>query len=345
MKRTLFTLLLLASASFTQDFSGALSTIPWRISSVEPAQCKIGEAYWNVTAGAVKVCSATNTWSVFSGGGGSGASLSSQLLDFSASLAGSTVSVAVCSSSAPCNIGIGESVAAYSTPLTLTAPVGTGTALVWAVPSTGAIVAGFPASGFTATCAACTSTTTATQFPPGSFPLFTWSATSSVWDPTGYTNKRASYRVDKPWVITTTGSGPATYSPTATQNLLNIPTSSSGSGITADYKFNQSETLGSGAGTGAINITACAGVMCQCIFGVSSTSATAGGGILSIDYTNNETNQVAHTYNVTVTSSVSEVHAISLLLNSKAATTPTWQLFSGGAAGVYGMSVSCSIIN
>lgn len=292
---------------------------------------------WHATSGAWDSGVGTDLRPTLQTGGSGGAGAFSLLTDAKMSLSSSQLIVTIAAGSVKC----GDNPIPFAAS-TMSAPTGTGSAIVFAQCPSGTVTAGFPSSGFSATCTGCTPATGVIALPFNAVEIGTWSATSNFWDLSGYGDKRTMLQVDKQFIkLGTCG----TFVETATTRTLDTTGCGSGSGVTAAYKFNQSETLGSGAGTGAANITACTGVMCQCIFGVSSTSGTAGGGVIAINYTNNEINQAVQTYNVTVTNSVSQVGSLSLLLNSKASTTPTWQLFSGGAAGVYGMSVSCVQIN
>jgi hypothetical protein len=56
------------------DLSGSSKTAPFRIGATDPATCdaSVREFFYNTTAGSVKVCNTTNTWSAV-GGGASGA--------------------------------------------------------------------------------------------------------------------------------------------------------------------------------------------------------------------------------------------------------------------------------
>jgi hypothetical protein len=71
------TLLDLKSQGRNVDFSGAVATKPFRVGTALPAACNVGEAFFKSDAPAgsnLYACTAINTWTVQSGGGG-GASL------------------------------------------------------------------------------------------------------------------------------------------------------------------------------------------------------------------------------------------------------------------------------
>lgn len=117
------------------------------------------------------------------------------------------------------------------------------------------------------------------------------------------------------------------------------------SGTVADYKFNAQESIGSGGMFGPNNVPVCTGKLCSCLFTMSSTSGTSGGGRMVINFTNNETTQSETTFLVTTTGSPGQVGGFNLLLNSAPSTTLNWSADSLGAAGVYGVSVACFVVN
>ncbi len=164
-----------------------------------PATCVVGRLFFDTdaTAGSnLFGCTATDTWTLL-GGGGSGATSASQLLDFQVVRTPTSDVLTIganCSSTNPCNIAVGSTVYTFTAPATATITAGTGTAYIY-VTSTGALTVGH---NVTVTCSGCTSTGGVTAFPATSKPLWTWTATSTVWDALGGLDKRAFLSVDRP---------------------------------------------------------------------------------------------------------------------------------------------------
>lgn len=152
------------------------------VSSAAPAS---GQALaWNAS---------TNRWEPStigtSGGGGSGASLASQLGDFAVTrVSASTLNIgANCSIATPCAVRFGGLVFSFPNGASVTVTAGTGLAYVY-IASSGALTVGH---NLTASCTACVAQAGVTAFPADAIPLFTWSATSGSWDLTGGTDWRA----------------------------------------------------------------------------------------------------------------------------------------------------------
>ncbi len=92
-----------------------------------------------------------------------------------------------CSSANPCNVAFGNTVYSFTSSATADITAGSGTAYVYVTPA-GALTVGH---NVTVTCTGCTATGSVTAFPADSKPLYSWTATSTVWDVGGGADKRA----------------------------------------------------------------------------------------------------------------------------------------------------------
>ena len=127
-----------------------------------------------------------------SGGGGSGASMASQLGDFAVARSSATVLTigASCSATTPCTVRFGSLVYSFATGASATITAGTGLAYVY-VSSAGVLTVGH---NLTASCnSGCAAQGGVTSFPSDAIPLFTWSATSGTWDASGDVDQRSVY--------------------------------------------------------------------------------------------------------------------------------------------------------
>lgn len=131
----------------------------------------------------------TGVTTVTAAGGGGGASVASQLGDLAATMTnGATLTIgASCSATAPCNVRFGNTVYTIVSSATATISGGTGTAYIY-VSSSGIVTV---AHNLTLSCTGCTALAGGSGFPSDSVPVFTWTATSGVWDATGGTDRRA----------------------------------------------------------------------------------------------------------------------------------------------------------
>ena len=152
------------------------------VSSAAPSA---GQALaWNAT---------TLRWepqTVSAGGGGSGASMASQLGDFVVVRTSATTLTigADCSVTTPCMTRFGSLVYSFASGGSVSVSAGTGLAYVY-ISSAGALTIGH---NLTANCSAgCIAQSGITAFPVDSVPLFTWSATNGTWDTTGGVDQRA----------------------------------------------------------------------------------------------------------------------------------------------------------
>lgn len=121
--------------------------------------------------------------------GANGAGMAAQLGDFQVTRAsGTALSIgANCSASTPCNVRVGSVVYSYTQGATVTLTGGTGLAYVY-VDFAGNLTVGH---NLTLSCSTgCVATPGVTAFPVNTVPIFTWSATSGSWDPSG-TDRRA----------------------------------------------------------------------------------------------------------------------------------------------------------
>ena len=123
-------------------------------------------------------------------GGGSGASMASQLGDFAVTRTNATVLTigANCSVTTPCIARLGSLVYSFASAGSVTISAGTGLAYIY-VSSAGALTIGH---NMTANCTAgCFAQSGVTAFPADAIPLFTWSASSGTWDAAGGVDQRA----------------------------------------------------------------------------------------------------------------------------------------------------------
>ena len=172
------------------DFTGAMSTAPFKSGAALPSSCSVGQMFYLTSAAAgtnVYGCTAANTWTLEAG---VGAQSASQLSDLAPSLTSATTLTigASCSVATPCNVRFGSAVYAFTTSTSATISAGTGTAYVYLDPS-GNLTVGH---NLTVTCASgCLAVAGVTAFPSNSIPIFTWTATNGTWDATGGTDWRA----------------------------------------------------------------------------------------------------------------------------------------------------------
>jgi len=172
------------------DFTGAMSTAPFKSGAALPSSCSVGQMFYLTSAAAgtnLYGCTATNTWTLEAG---TGAQSASQLSDLAPSLISATTLTlgASCSVTAPCNVRFGSSVYAFTTSTSATISAGTGTAYVYLDPS-GNLTVGH---NLTVTCASgCLAAPGVSAFPSNSIPIFTWTATNGTWDTTGGKDWRA----------------------------------------------------------------------------------------------------------------------------------------------------------
>jgi len=177
------------------DFSTANSTAPFKSGTSLPSICSVGQMFFmlNAPAGSnLYGCTSLNGWTLesTSGGGGSGASMASQLGDFAVLSSSGTVLTmgANCSASTPCNVRFGALVYSFTSGGSVSISAGTGLAYIY-MSSAGALTVGH---NLTANCTAgCVAQSGITAFPVDAIPLFTWSATSGIWNSGGGVDQRA----------------------------------------------------------------------------------------------------------------------------------------------------------
>ena len=98
-----------------------------------------------------------------------------------------------CSATYPCGVSFGIQVyqITASATVTLSYGAGTGTAYIYAT-SAGVVTVGHNLTNADVACSAgCTKAAAVTQFPYGTIPLFSWTATTDTWDVSGGTDERA----------------------------------------------------------------------------------------------------------------------------------------------------------
>ncbi|HVX66022.1 MAG TPA: hypothetical protein VHA11_05455 [Bryobacteraceae bacterium] len=128
-----------------------------------------------------------NAWQPGSVAGGG--MTATQLADFAAARtsAGVLTIGANCSSSTPCNARFGNTTFNFTHSCTANLTAGTGLAYVY-IAAGGALTVGH---NVTLTTSGCASQAGVTSFPSDSIPLYTWTATSGAWAPTGGQDYRA----------------------------------------------------------------------------------------------------------------------------------------------------------
>jgi len=121
-------------------------------------------------------------------GGGGGASMASQLGDFLVTMtSGTQLAIGTnCSPATPCSVRFGNQVHALAGSAIATLTSGSGTAYVY-MDSAGTLTVESPLS---LGCSGCVTNSSGTGFPVNSIPLYTWSATSGVWDANGGIDRR-----------------------------------------------------------------------------------------------------------------------------------------------------------
>jgi hypothetical protein len=139
------------------DFSTANSTAPFKSGTSLPSICSVGQMFFmlNAPAGSnLYGCTSLNGWTLesTSGGGGSGASMASQLGDFAVLSSSGTVLTmgANCSASTPCNVRFGALVYSFTSGGSVSISAGTGLAYIY-MSSAGALTVGH---NLTANCTA-----------------------------------------------------------------------------------------------------------------------------------------------------------------------------------------------
>jgi hypothetical protein len=178
------------------DFSAATATKPFKSGTTFPSVCAVGEMFFllNAPAGSnLYACTSLNAWTLEApsgSGGGSGASMASQLGDFAVTRTSATVLTigANCSVTTPCTVRFGSLVYSFASVGSVTVSAGTGLAYIY-VSSAGALTIGH---NITASCTAgCIALSGVTSFPADAIPLFTWSASGGTWDAAGGVDQRA----------------------------------------------------------------------------------------------------------------------------------------------------------
>ncbi len=170
------------------DFSGASSTKPIQTGTALPAVCSVGQTFLLASASMgqnLYVCTAANVWTRQGG-----AAMITQLGDFGATWTSSTALTigANCGPAVSCNLRLGSTVYSFTQSCTANITAGSGTAYIYFT-STGALTIGHNVT-LTAS-AGCFAQNGVTNFPAGSIPLYSWTATNGTWDTSGGLDYRA----------------------------------------------------------------------------------------------------------------------------------------------------------
>lgn len=179
----------LARQAKNLDFASAPFTRTVRVGDAIPSTCQTGELFfWRLAPlGAnLRGCTSPNTWTALSAIGVNPSITSSTIQDLQVEkLNGTLLRLGgVCSTSAPCKVSIGNSVASFTQAATaqITNGSGTGSAYIY-VNAVGQLRIDHSVDmGFSVTCSGCTSTFLANPaFPPNSIPLATVSVYAGQW--------------------------------------------------------------------------------------------------------------------------------------------------------------------
>jgi len=162
------------------DFSAAPSTKPAQTGSALPSTCSVGAAFILLSSPAGQnfyICTATGIWSLQTGGSGSGPNV------LSVSVSGNSLSVgAGCSAASPCNVRVGATVFSFTNGMTATLASGPGSAYIY-VASSGFLTVGH---NMTVSCSGgCVAQSGITGFPADSYPVAVWTASNTIWSPSG----------------------------------------------------------------------------------------------------------------------------------------------------------------
>jgi hypothetical protein len=184
----------LRTQSKSVDFSSSPSTRPVQVGTTLPPSCQTGQLYFKSDApdgSNLYGCTATNAWSVQSGGAsGVPVTMLSQLGDLQVTRASNTVLTigANCSTATPCNVHFGSTV--YSITSTATATIsGSATGVLYIyVTNAGVLTVG---SNLNVACSSCSTQSGVTSFPPDSLAVETWPVTNGALNAAGGQDFRA----------------------------------------------------------------------------------------------------------------------------------------------------------
>jgi len=163
------------------DFSGATSTRPVQTGGSLPANCAVGQMFFQTSAPAganLYGCTAPNTWSLQSSQGTAGASMAAQLGDLGV-VAASSTTLAInsnCTPATPCTVlAAGGTIYSFTAAATaaISGTAGAGTATIY-VSDQGVLTLEYPSgiSGLGVACAGCTAIALATPgIPPDAIPV------------------------------------------------------------------------------------------------------------------------------------------------------------------------------
>ena len=221
----------LRTQSKSVDFSSSPSTRPVQVGTTLPATCQTGQLFFksDATAGLnLYGCTATNAWTVQSGGApGTAATMISQLGDLQVTRTSNTVLTigASCSTATPCNVHFGTTV--YSIASTSTATIsGSATGMLYIyVTNAGVLTVG---SNLSVACSSCSAQSGVTSFPPDSIALETWPVTNGALNAAGGQDFRALLGtknvVAGQGIVTTDANGSAVVSVDSTLIGLRVAT-------------------------------------------------------------------------------------------------------------------------
>ncbi|HXR78918.1 MAG TPA: hypothetical protein VN737_23285 [Bryobacteraceae bacterium] len=221
----------LRTQSKSVDFSSSPSTRPVQVGTTLPASCQTGQLFFksDATAGLnLYGCTATNAWTVQSGGApGTAATMISQLGDLQVTRTSNTVLTigASCSTATPCNVHFGTTV--YSIASTSTATIsGSATGMLYIyVTNAGVLTVG---SNLSVACSSCSAQSGVTSFPPDSIALETWPVTNGALNAAGGQDFRALLGtknvVAGQGIVTTDANGSAVVSVDSTLIGLRVAT-------------------------------------------------------------------------------------------------------------------------
>ena len=165
------------------DLSGQDAVRPYPVSTFLPSTCAVGEIRFktDVPAGQnLYTCVTANTWIVQG---------TTSVFDPGFRVARTSATVlslgSDCVASIPCRVRVGAIVYTISAPATLTVSSGSGSVFIYVNSTGGLSAAATPTATVALSCAGCTVEPVTTTFPVDSIPVWSWTASSNQWDPSG----------------------------------------------------------------------------------------------------------------------------------------------------------------
>lgn len=175
-----------ATVRGTWDAGSAAVTAPFKIGTSDPASCTAAQRpfFYNTTSNLLKVCNATDTWTVVSGG--------SESTRCTVTATGDTITMFTgATTDDPCNVNFGSTVRAVTSSATFVldgSSSGADTIRVQVLPA--GTISVLIAAGATGTCTGCTDSV-GTAFATDAVPIWEWTVTDDEFDVGGGTRRKA----------------------------------------------------------------------------------------------------------------------------------------------------------